>query len=114
MTMHFPQRTIKINSGADNWGPHNFDLDKAIPDGLTVSAVTARAYLGRYDPDDSDNPPANEVATLIDSVSASSRSADVFFQHPGSANVGNYTIVLEVTLSNGASHNFYFYKVAVR
>ena len=113
MRLDFPRlektnELIVIRPGDDAWGPYSFDVSGAVPSGVTVSSVTATAYLdssGTY----------TEAATLIEpgSVSATGDTTIQLKMQAASLEAGTYYLKITLTLSNSGVKSLLFGPVYV-
>lgn len=84
---------LNLWPGDDAWGPFEFDISPALPEGVTITDVSGEAYF-------EDSPmPLIEPETLqtIDDT-----TLQVKFQVPTDFEAGQYYLRLKLTLSNDA------------
>lgn len=118
MNIEFEQDIISIQSNASDWGPFVFDFTGALPTDLYVTACTVKSYLGRVKPDDSDDL-ASETETTSELVGTTSVSTQttvsVQFNRPTTAAYINvsHTLVFNFTITGGATHSAYYYRVKI-
>lgn len=108
----FPKKIIEIRYATDSWGPHNFDLEKAIPSGTSISSVVVKSYLGKVDKGTDLSAETETTSELIDAIQSLPISATVvscYFDYPVTAawQGQKHTLVFEITLDNGAVHPFF-------
>ena len=104
--MDFEARTIRVRYNSADFGPHTFDFEDAIPLDTTLASVNVRAFLGKVKPGE-DLDDETEVSALIDGILTAVTGdyvVSVYFDYPGAAYEGNYTLVFEITLNNSAVH----------
>lgn len=117
----FDPAWINLYLSSDNWGPFSFffdantsqtSADGALPYGATIADADVKVYAGRLN---TDSDLSNEVEltnSVIDADFAPailSNSVTLRFTHPGVDYAGSYgTIVITLTLSNGAVQPFFF------
>ena len=81
--------------------------------------MTVKSYLGKVNPGDdltAETDTSSELVDTVKTVVLSSYVVSVYFNYPTTAtNYGDvtHTLIFEVTLSNGATHAYYFYSVRV-
>lgn len=113
----FDRMKIDIRQNTLDWGPFKFDFETALPDGITLSAVTLKSYLGKVIPKDDLDDETETTSELIDAVKtvvASSYIISAYFNYPTtSTNLGGvkHTLVFNLTFSNAATHSFYAHYV---
>lgn len=115
--MDFEKKTIEVRYFSTDFGPHVFDFEKGIPEGLTLSSVTVRSWLGQFEPDDDLTAALESTDDLIDAAKTAvsgDYGVAVYFNYPGASWAGKHTLVFQITLSNDADHPYYFYCVLVK
>ena len=106
---------IIIRENSNLWGPFEFDFSNALPSGHVISAVTVKSYSRTYKPQDS-----AEDFTEIDLIdpeytpeATDDTEVTVKLQYPGDDYKGKATLVFNVTLVSGGTHEFFFHRVKV-
>jgi hypothetical protein len=121
MKIEFESGQITIQADASKWGPFTFDFTDALPEGRTLASVSAKTYLGRVKPGDSDvlSTKTDTTSELIYSAAASSDTVvSVYFNRPTTSTYVNekHTLVLTFTLDatgGGGTHSAFFYSINV-
>lgn len=110
ITPDFKRRTVGpqliLRADDDNWGPFEFDCSPGLPEGVTISSVTATCY----------NIAGEEEPNLIELNSVSVKdltTVQLYFQVPAEVVVGDYHLFLTLTLSNGGVKNLAFGPITV-
>jgi len=110
----FERKTIEVRYYSDDYGPHNFDMEEALPTGTVLSSATVKSYLGKVDKEDAIADQTETTSELINdskSIVISDYIISVYFEYPSTAAYKSgqkHTVIFEVTLDNGAKHNYYF------
>lgn len=115
----FPTQKISINYKSTDYGPFNFDLEDAIPTGLTISDVTLKSYLGRVNEGDDLDDETDTTSECVDSTLTAvngNYTVDAYFNYPSTSAYQNqlHTLIFEITFSgNGGTHAYYHYYLDV-
>lgn len=113
----FEYGQIEVRYNSSSWGPFIFDFTDSIPSGTTISTVVVRSFLDKVDPGE-DLPTDKESTSYLVDGNKSTVIGDamiaVYLNYPGSDREGNHTLLFEVTLNNGGTHPFYFWKVVAK
>lgn len=115
-SMEFETGLIEVGHTASKWGPFAFDFEEGLPDGVTISSVTVKSYLGRVTKLDDLGDETETTSELINSSAvASNYVVNVFFDVPTTSAYmdASHTVVFELTLSTTGNHSTYFYRVKV-
>ena len=114
--MDFEAKTIRVRYKSTDYGPHTFDFEDALPLDTIISSCTVRAFVGKVKPGEDLDDETELTSSLIDTILTAVTGnyvVSVYFNYPGDDYTGNYTLVFECTLNNGAMHPYYFYRVVV-
>jgi hypothetical protein len=115
----FERKTIEVRYYSDDYGPHNFDMEEALPGGTILASVNVKSYLGKVDKESTLADETETTSELINdskSIAVSDFVISVFFEYPTTAGWKSgqkHTLVFEITLDNDAKHNYYFQYVRV-
>jgi len=124
MKLQFANGKITIQSGADAWGPFNFNFAGGLPSGRTIASIVVSSYLGKVVPDDSDtlDEETDTTAELIDTASTTVDSTglitSVYFNRPTTEAYINqkhslYFVFTMDAAGGGGTHSAFFYAVEV-
>lgn len=118
MALDFAKDKIEVRYNSADYGPFTFDLQQVLPSGVTISDVTIRSFLGKYDQKDDLGDATETTSELVDAVKSGvsgSYGVAVYFNYPSTLTYRNtdHTLVFEVTMSNNGTHNYYFQRAYV-
>lgn len=118
MALDFAKDKIEVRYNSVDYGPFTFDLQKVLPSGVTISSVTVKSFLGKFDQKDDLGDATETTSELINAAKSGvsgSYGVAVYFNYPSTLTNRNadHTLVFEVTMSNNATHNYYFQRVYV-
>ena len=116
--MDFESGRIEIGENATDWGPFTFDFDDGLPDGINISSVTVKSYLGRVSKSNDLSDETETSAELVPTAATVSASiVSVWFTLPTTTAWldAAHTLVFEFTTDNtqAGTHVAYFYRVQV-
>lgn len=114
----FPKKIIDVRYASDSWGSHNFDFEDALPEGVTISSVVCKTFLGKVDEDTDLSNETESTDELIDTNKTDVVTGNVvgcYFNYPTTVEYmgEKHTLIFILTLSNGATHPFYHHYIEV-
>jgi hypothetical protein len=116
--MDFETGRIEIGHNASGWGPFTFDFSDGLPDGINISSVTVKSYLGRVGKDDDLSAETETTSELVaTAATVSSNVVSVFLTLPSTSSYFDaaHSLVFEYTTDNvqAGTHSAFFYRVQV-
>ncbi len=108
-----PDEVIQIDLYSDHWGPFRFDFAGIVPDGASITDISARSLYADIESSYEQVRAGDSSLWLIESQSFAGSYLDLLFWFPGTDFRGIHTLVFTVELNSYASRGFNFSHIRV-